>query len=86
MKVMCCYFGRAQVVGWPPVRSFRRNAVMGNKTAAEPESGGGMYVKVSMDGAPYLRKIDLKAYQGYKELLSALENIFECFNLGNKPF
>ncbi|KAI7980440.1 Auxin-induced protein 22D [Camellia lanceoleosa] len=34
-----------------------------------------MYVKVSMDGAPYLRKIDLKIYQSYQELLKALENM-----------
>lgn len=29
-----------------------------------------------MDGAPYLRKIDLKAYNGYPELLKALESMF----------
>lgn len=27
------------------------------------------YVKVSMDGAPYVRKIDLKVYERYLELL-----------------
>ena len=36
-----------------------------------------MYVKVSLDGAPYLRKIDLKVYQSYEELLQALENMFK---------
>lgn len=30
-----------------------------------------------MDGAPYLRKIDLKIYKGYQELLKALENMFK---------
>lgn len=30
-----------------------------------------------MDGAPYLRKIDLKIYKGYAELLKALENMFK---------
>lgn len=30
-----------------------------------------------MDGAPYLRKIDLKVYKGYPELLKALENMFK---------
>lgn len=44
-----------------------------------------MYVKVSMDGAPYLRKIDLKVYNGYPQLLKALENMFR-FTIGkNKP-
>ncbi|KAK9691751.1 hypothetical protein RND81_09G217000 [Saponaria officinalis] len=36
-----------------------------------------MYVKVSMDGAPYLRKIDLKLYTCYQELLKALEDMFK---------
>lgn len=43
----------------------------------------GMFVKVSMDGAPYLRKIDLKVCKGYKELREALENMFKNFSLGN---
>ena len=42
----------------------------------------GMYVKVSLDGAPYLRKIDLKLYQGYQQLLDALEDMFN-FKIGN---
>ncbi|KAF6150119.1 hypothetical protein GIB67_031321 [Kingdonia uniflora] len=64
---------KQQVVGWPPVRSYRKNNFQPKKnTEAE-----GIYVKVSMDGAPYLRKIDLKIYTGYKELLKALENMFK---------
>lgn len=42
-----------------------------------------MFVKVSMDGAPYLRKIDLKVYKGYPELLQALQNMFK-FTIGKK--
>lgn len=34
-----------------------------------------------MDGAPYLRKIDLTIYKSYTELVKALENMFK-FNLG----
>nr|AAP13077.1 auxin responsive protein IAA-Re [Gossypium barbadense] len=34
-----------------------------------------------MDGAPYLRKIDLKIYSGYPELLQAIENMFK-FTIG----
>lgn len=67
--------GRAQVVGWPPIRSYRKNTLQPKK-GGEGE-GGGIYVKVSMDGAPYLRKIDLKVYGGYTELLEALENMFK---------
>ncbi|KAL6522705.1 Auxin-induced protein 22D [Orobanche hederae] len=63
---------KAQIVGWPPVKSYRKNSLQQKKT----ENECGMYVKVSMDGAPYLRKIDLKLYNGYPELLKALESMF----------
>ncbi|KAK9691750.1 hypothetical protein RND81_09G217000 [Saponaria officinalis] len=65
---------KAQVIGWPPVRSYRKNCFEAMKKDAEI---GGMYVKVSMDGAPYLRKIDLKLYTCYQELLKALEDMFK---------
>ncbi|XP_047319227.1 auxin-induced protein IAA4-like [Impatiens glandulifera] len=67
---------KAPVVGWPPVRSYRKNSLLQKKTTAEG-SESGIYVKVSMDGAPYLRKIDLKVYNGYPSLLKALENMFK---------
>lgn len=79
---------KAQVVGWPPIRSFRKNTmatnVSKNEDAREGSSGSGgcLYVKVSMDGAPYLRKIDLKVYRNYAELSKALEKMFSCFTLG----
>jgi auxin-responsive protein IAA len=38
--------------------------------------------KVSMDGAPYLRKIDLKTYKNYKDLSTALEKMFSGFSNG----
>ena len=38
-----------------------------------------------MDGAPYLRKIDLKVYKGYPELLKALEEMFK-FKAGKYRF
>ena len=72
------YDCRAQVVGWPPVRSYRKSCFQTKKTEAE---AGGMFVKVSMDGAPYLRKIDLKGYKGYPELLNGLEEMFK-FSVG----
>ncbi|CAB4285635.1 unnamed protein product [Prunus armeniaca] len=70
---------KAQVVGWPPVRSYRKNCLQAKKTEAE---GCGIYVKISMDGAPYLRKMDLKVYRGYPELLKALEDMFK-FKVGD---
>lgn len=35
-----------------------------------------------MDGAPYLRKVDLKMYKSYQELSKALEAMFSCFTIG----
>lgn len=70
---------KAQIVGWPPIRSYRKNNVQPKKSN-ETEAAG-LYVKVSMDGAPYLRKIDLKGYKGYPDLLNALENMFK-FTIG----
>ncbi|XP_061339042.1 auxin-induced protein 22B-like [Gastrolobium bilobum] len=63
---------KAKIVGWPPIRSYRKNSLQEAKAEV-----AGIYVKVSMDGAPYLRKIDLRVYVGYTELLKALENMFK---------
>ncbi|XWS46910.1 hypothetical protein CRYUN_Cryun14cG0108700 [Craigia yunnanensis] len=65
---------KVQVVGWPPIRFYWKNCLQTKKNEVE---GAGMYVKVSVDGAPYLRKIDLKVYRSYPELLKALENMFK---------
>uniref|UniRef100_A0A803QTM3 Auxin-responsive protein n=1 Tax=Cannabis sativa TaxID=3483 RepID=A0A803QTM3_CANSA len=79
---------KAQVVGWPPIRSFRKNSMASSHPPknddddAEANAGSGcLYVKVSMDGAPYLRKVDLKTYVSYMDLSSALEKMFTCFTI-----
>lgn len=78
---------KAQVVGWPPVRSYRKNVLAVQKTSgseAEPLGPvGGALVKVSMDGAPYLRKVDLKSYNSYQDLSDALGKMFSSFTVGN---
>ncbi|KAL8100168.1 auxin-responsive protein IAA7-like [Apium graveolens] len=88
---------KAQVVGWPPVRSYRKNVMAVQKSATEEKSsnekaaatGSSMistsaaFVKVSMDGAPYLRKVDLKVYKSYQELSDALAKMFSSFTMGN---
>ncbi|XP_006650567.1 auxin-responsive protein IAA13 [Oryza brachyantha] len=83
---------KAQAVGWPPVRSYRRNimTVQSVKTKKEEEAdkqqpaanasgNSSAFVKVSMDGAPYLRKVDLKMYNSYKDLSIALQKMFGTF-------
>lgn len=77
---------KAQVVGWPPIRSFRKNTLATSSKNNEEVDGkpgpGALFVKVSMDGAPYLRKVDLRIYSTYQELSSALEKMFSCFTIG----
>ncbi|KQK03422.1 auxin-responsive protein IAA3 [Brachypodium distachyon] len=81
---------KAQVVGWPPIRSYRKNtmATTNNQLKNSKEDSdakqeqGFLYVKVSMDGAPYLRKIDLKTYENYKDLSLGLEKMFIGFSTG----
>ncbi|KAL2342549.1 hypothetical protein Fmac_003834 [Flemingia macrophylla] len=77
---------KTQVVGWPPIRSFRKNSMASqptqkNDSDAEAKSGC-LYVKVSMEGAPYLRKVDLNSFGTYKDLSLALEKMFSCFTIG----
>ncbi|KAL5225546.1 hypothetical protein ABZP36_012185 [Zizania latifolia] len=57
---------KARAVGWPPVRAYRRNALREDAKL----------VKVAVDGAPYLRKVDLAAHDGYADLLCALHGMF----------
>ncbi|XP_024971294.1 auxin-induced protein IAA6-like isoform X1 [Cynara cardunculus var. scolymus] len=59
------------VVGWPPVCLYRKKSIQVRK----------MYVKVSMDGEPILRKVDLSCFQGYCDLGMALENLFHCHGI-----
>ncbi|XP_061340448.1 auxin-responsive protein IAA16 isoform X3 [Gastrolobium bilobum] len=98
---------KAQVVGWPPVRSFRKNIANVQRSnnneaekkvaaaaaattttttaataAATTNNAAAAFVKVSMDGAPYLRKVDLKLYKSYQELSDALAKMFCSFTNG----
>ncbi|ESQ46181.1 hypothetical protein EUTSA_v10000236mg [Eutrema salsugineum] len=78
---------KAQVVGWPPIRSYRKNTMASSTSKNTDEVDGKpglgpLFVKVSMDGAPYLRKVDLRTYTSYPQLSSALEKMFSCFTLG----
>lgn len=71
------------------MRSYRKN-MMANKSGKDEGStdqkpstaGAGAFVKVSMDGAPYLRKVDLKVYNSYDQLSDALGKMFSSFTMG----
>ncbi|KAG9151792.1 hypothetical protein Leryth_002081 [Lithospermum erythrorhizon] len=78
---------KAQVVGWPPIRSFRKNILSAQKDnnveIEKSEGQSATFVKVSVDGAPYLRKMDLKIYKSYQELYEALSKMFNSFTIGD---
>ncbi|GAV65516.1 AUX_IAA domain-containing protein [Cephalotus follicularis] len=82
----------APVVGWPPIRSFRKNLASDslskptsdslNKQSKE-ESGrehesstNNSFVKVNMEGVPIGRKINLSAYDSYEKLFCAIDELF----------
>lgn len=75
---------KGQVVGWPPVRSYRRStlAMRPKPVGEDGDSHSTIYVKVNMDGIPIGRKVDLRAYKSYDGLLSALEDMFRNPNGG----
>ncbi|KAK6927375.1 AUX/IAA domain [Dillenia turbinata] len=72
---------RDRMVGWPPIRSFRKNTLVSSSAIMEDDEGKSglecLYVKVSMDGAPYLRKVDLRSFRNYDELSTALKKMFD---------
>ena len=72
--VLFCFVYRDQIVGWPPVRCYRR------QTLARPVE---TFVKVNMDGITVGRKVDLNAYTSYEGLLGALEEMFRPSSNGN---
>ncbi|XP_054781502.1 auxin-responsive protein IAA17-like isoform X1 [Prosopis cineraria] len=63
---------KTQAVGWPPVRASRKNVLKSCK-----------FVKVAVDGAPYLRKVDLEKYESYDQLLTSLEAMFGSLTIRN---
>lgn len=76
------------VVGWPPIRSYRRNLATSSKLSFESEKLGSevapkaengkksLFVKINMDGIPIGRKVDLRAYDSYEKLPSAVDELF----------
>ncbi|XP_031473328.1 auxin-responsive protein IAA25-like [Nymphaea colorata] len=79
------------VVGWPPVRTSRKNLTPQPRSDMEKEKGvessekpdkkveDSLFVKVNMDGFPIGRKIDLKAYDSYVSLSRGLQQLFSRF-------
>ncbi|XP_042404436.1 auxin-responsive protein IAA16-like [Zingiber officinale] len=78
----------APVVGWPPIRSFRKNLAGAAKLSIEFQNGNSkvlkkcenerkcLFVKINMDGIPIGRKVDLLAYDSYDKLSMAVDELF----------
>ncbi|XP_071697548.1 auxin-responsive protein IAA7-like [Rutidosis leptorrhynchoides] len=74
------------VVGWPPVRASRKNIktssssikeeINNKKTDFFDNENSSLYVKINMDGVAIGRKVDLKAYDNYQRLSSAVDELF----------
>ncbi|XP_047095572.1 auxin-responsive protein IAA20-like [Lolium rigidum] len=61
--------GKRKLVGWPPVRSARRRG----------------HVKVSMEGVPIGRKLDLSLHGSYHQLLRTLRLMFPTSSSHQSP-
>jgi auxin-responsive protein IAA len=81
------------VVGWPPIRSFRKNLASSSGSYSKPtvESQNkpvetckkGLFVKINMEGVPIGRKVDLKAYDSYEKLSTAVDELFRGLLAGS---
>ncbi|CAO2178329.1 unnamed protein product [Urochloa humidicola] len=82
----------APVVGWPPIRSFRRNLANGSssKQSVGPQKDQAStkeklactknpHIKINMDGIPIGRKVNLAAYDSYERLSLAVKELFHGF-------
>ncbi|CAN6230942.1 unnamed protein product [Urochloa humidicola] len=77
----------APVIGWPPVRTFRRNLATSSRACLDHQNGKkaaipeettkrAPFVKINMDGIPIGRKIDLNALDSYENLSLAVDKLF----------
>ncbi|KAL1212687.1 Auxin-responsive protein IAA28 [Cardamine amara subsp. amara] len=69
----------APVVGWPPVRSSRRNLaaqVKEEMKKRESDEEKELYVKINMEGVPIGRKVNLSAFNNYQQLSHAVDQLF----------
>ncbi|GAB4842025.1 Auxin-induced protein aux22 [Ancistrocladus abbreviatus] len=78
-KTQSCKKSTQAAVGWPPVCSYRKRTGVGHETSTCRAHN---YTKVSMDGAPFLRKIDVGSHEGYEDLVAAFEKLFGCYGIG----
>lgn len=67
------------MVGWPPVRSSRRNLAAQLKEEMKKRESNEekeLYVKINMEGVPIGRKVNLSAFNNYQQLSHAVDQLF----------
>ena len=74
------------MVGWPPVRSSRRNLTVQPKE--EMKKGVNdelreLYVKINMEGVPIGRKVNLSAFNNDQQLSHAVDQLFSKKDLAD---
>jgi auxin-responsive protein IAA len=64
-----------QRIGWPLVRAYRRNTFQATVAVKKGEK---LFLKVRIDGVPYISKVTLRMYKGYLEFREALDLLFSA--------
>ncbi|CAN7089718.1 unnamed protein product, partial [Brassica rapa subsp. narinosa] len=76
----------APVVGWPPVRTSRRNLTVQPKEEMKKgvnDEVRELYVKINMEGVLIGRKVNLSAFNNYQELSHAVDQLFSKKDLAD---
>ncbi|XP_021752379.1 auxin-responsive protein IAA31-like [Chenopodium quinoa] len=66
---------RGQYSDWPPMKALLRSTLAAEKSNSRPRRET-LFVKVSMEGIPIGRKLDLLAHHGYHSLITTLVQMF----------
>ncbi|OMO94139.1 AUX/IAA protein [Corchorus capsularis] len=81
------------VVGWPPIRSSRKNLSLSKPASEKVETAGNgkpqnpkpqLFVKINMEGIPIGRKVNLTAYHSYEQLSLAIHHLFSALLAAQK--
>lgn len=79
-----------QIVGWPPIKSWRKKFLRGGhqERVLERANDNGVrnsvFVKVKMEGVIIGRKVDLTLFDSYQALTNAVLNMFAKYRTGDK--
>ncbi|KAG6411193.1 hypothetical protein SASPL_129271 [Salvia splendens] len=73
---LACNSKDGYVVGWPPVRWWRKQLWHRNRRGGG-RAANSLYVKVKMEGVGITRKIDLRLHRSHRSLANSLIALFQ---------